>query len=155
MDWYVRKGENYMKISTRGRYAIRLMIDIAENSKGDNISLKEISNRQGISLKYLEQIIGQLCKDGLLSSSRGAKGGYKLSKNVEDYKLGEILRSSEGDLSVISCLEGNVNECPRSERCETLNFWKGLDDKINNYVDSFTLKDMISQGEPKTLNCIE
>ncbi len=134
-----------MKVSTKGRYAIRLMIDVAVNSNGNNVSLKEISSRQNISVKYLEQIVGQLSKFGLLKSTRGSQGGYKLVKEPNEYKIGDILRVTEGDLAPISCLEGGENICPRSSDCTTLGFWEGLYVVINEYVDKYTLEDLIKE----------
>lgn len=135
-----------MKISTRGRYALRTMIDIAVNSGADkNITIKEISERQDISIKYLEQIVGVLSKAHLLRSVRGAQGGYRLSRRPEDYTAGEILRLAEGGLAPIDCLEGGKNICPRRAVCPTLSFWEGLDKVISDYVDSVTLADLAQQ----------
>ena len=135
-----------MKISTRGRYALRTMIDIAVNSGTDkNITIKEISERQDISIKYLEQIVGVLSKAHLLRSVRGAQGGYRLSRRPEDYTAGEILRLAEGGLAPIDCLEGGKNICPRRAVCPTLSFWEGLDKVISDYVDSVTLADLAQQ----------
>ena len=135
-----------MKVSTKGRYAIRLMLDIALNSNGENVALKDIAARQNISIKYLEQIIGQLCKFGLLKSTRGSQGGYKLTKEPKEYKIGDILRVTEGDLAPIACLEGEDNTCPRSFECITLGFWEGLYAVINEYVDNYTLEDLIKES---------
>ena len=131
-----------MKISTKGRYALRVMIDLAINNNGKYISLKEISKRQGISNKYLEQIISLLNKAGFLETARGNLGGYKLSKLPREYIVGDILRATEGDLAPIYCLTGN-GECERKKNCKTYSFWKGLDDVINEYIDSKTLEDLI------------
>ena len=131
-----------MKISTKGRYALRVMIDLAINNNGTFISLKEISERQGISNKYLEQIISLLNKAGFLETARGNNGGYKLVKNPEEYKVGEILRATEGDLAPIYCLT-EEGECEKQQNCRTFSFWKGLDDVINDYVDSKTLADFL------------
>ena len=136
-----------MKISTRGRYALRTMIDIAVNSGSDrNITIKEISERQGISVKYLEQIVGALCKARLLRSVRGAQGGYRLVRKPEEYTAGEILRLAEGGLAPIECLEGERNDCPRRSICTTLSFWEGLDKVISDYVDSVTLAQLVPGG---------
>ena len=131
-----------MKISTRGRYALNIMIDLAMNDNGSFISLKDIANRQGISNKYLEQIIAMLNKEGYLKTARGNNGGYKLAKKPEEYSIGDILRATEGDLAPIYCLT-EEGECDRREECITFSFWKGLDDVINEYVDSKTLADLI------------
>ncbi|MGN1097806.1 MAG: RrF2 family transcriptional regulator [Clostridia bacterium] len=134
-----------MKVSTKGRYALRMMIDIALNSDGENnITIKEISERQNISVKYLEQIVNTLSKAKLLRSTRGAQGGYRLSRAPEDYTAGEILRLTEGSLAPIECLE-EENLCPRKDICTTLEFWTGLNNVINSYVDSVTLADLVQR----------
>ncbi len=130
-----------MKISTKGRYALRVMIDLAVNDKGDYVSLKDISNRQEVSLKYLEQIMAMLNKAGYVKSTRGNNGGYRLAKPPEEYKVGDILRKTEGDLAPIACVNGE--ECGKRENCKTFKFWQGLDNVINEYVDSKTLADLI------------
>ena len=131
-----------MKISTKGRYALRVMIDLALNDNGKYISLKEISERQEISNKYLEQIIALLNKAGFLETARGNTGGYKLSKKPKEYIIGDILRATEGDLTPIYCLT-EEGECNRQKDCKTFSFWKGLDDVINEYIDGKTLEDLI------------
>ena len=130
-----------MKISTKGRYALRVMIDLAVNDKGNYVSLKDISNRQEVSLKYLEQIMAMLNKAGYVKSTRGNNGGYRLAKLPEEYKVGDILRKTEGDLAPIACVNGE--ECGKRENCKTFKFWQGLDNVINEYVDSKTLADLI------------
>ena len=134
-----------MKISTKGRYALRMMIDIAENSGDELVSMKEISERQGISIKYLEQIVPGLTRAGLLRSGRGPLGGYMLTKLPEEYTAGEIIRSIEGKLVPVACLENSVNLCDRAEICKTLDFWQGLYKVIDGYVDSVTLKDFLNK----------
>lgn len=131
-----------MKISTKGRYALRLMIDLAQHDTDSYIALKEVAVRQNISIKYLEQIITVLCKSGFLKSLRGSQGGYKLSRSPQEYTAGEILRAIEGDLVPVACLQDEVNQCERSDICETIGFWNGLYDVINKYVDSVTLYDL-------------
>ena len=131
-----------MKISTKGRYALRVMIDLALHNNEKYISLKEISERQEISNKYLEQIIALLNKAGFLETARGNMGGYKLSKKPKEYIVGDILRATEGDLAPIYCLTED-GECIRQKNCKTYSFWKGLDDVINKYIDSKTLEDLI------------
>ena len=133
-----------MKISTKGRYALRLMIDLAENEKDSFVSLKDIAQRQEISVKYLEQIVTVLCKIGFLKSLRGSQGGYKLAKTPEEYTVGDILRVTEGDLAPVACLEDEHNQCLRYPTCSTISFWKGLYDTVNKYVDSVTLADLIN-----------
>lgn len=131
-----------MKVSTKGRYALRVMIDLAMNSNGKYISLKDIATRQEISNKYLEQIISLLNKAGYLETARGNTGGYKLAKEPKEYKIGDILRVTEGDLAPIYCLTKD-GECNRQKGCKTYSFWKGLDNVIKEYIDSRTLEDLI------------
>lgn len=131
-----------MKISSKGRYALRIMIDLATHNSGDFISLKDIAIRQESSIKYLEQIVAMLNKAGYLETARGNNGGYKLSKKPEEYTVGDILRATEGDLAPIYCLT-EEGECNKKENCKTFNFWKGLDSVINEYVNSKTLEDLI------------
>ena len=135
-----------MKISTKGRYALRLMIDVAEHSNGNYVSLKDIATRQELSTKYLEQIVGQLSKAGFLKSSRGAQGGYQLARSPEEYTVGDILRLTEGNLAPVTCLQDDENQCQRCEGCATLDFWTGLYRVINQYIDRFTLADL-GKGE--------
>ncbi len=132
-----------MKISTKGRYALRIMVDIAENSKNSIVSISGISNRQEISNKYLEQIISKLVKAGFLESSRGQTGGYRLTKKPNEYTVGDILRVSEGNLAPLKCLYDY--KCSRQEGCSTYSFWEGLDKAINNYADSITLEDLLKK----------
>jgi Rrf2 family protein len=129
-----------MKISTRGRYALRVMIDLAINGKENYISLKDIANRQEISMKYLEQIVSILNKAGLVDTLRGNNGGYKLNRKPSEYRVGDILRVAEGDLTPVYCVH---EECSRKKNCKTYSFWKGLDQVISDYVDSKTLDDLI------------
>lgn len=136
-----------MKISTKGRYALRLMIDLAKNYDGKYITLKEVSKRQEISIKYLEQITTQLCRAEYLISVRGPKGGYKLSKEPKNYTVGDILRVTEGSLAPIACLEDEKNSCTRCGVCATIEFWKGLYKVIEDYVNSVTLEDLIKNSD--------
>lgn len=131
-----------MKISTKGRYALRVMIDLALNSNGKYITAREISKRQEISNKYLEQIIAMLNKAGYLETARGNTGGYKLTRKPSEYVIGDILKATEGNLTPIDCLT-EEGKCKRQEECKTYFFWKGLDDTINEYVNSKTLEDLI------------
>ena len=128
-----------MKISTRGRYALRFMIDLAQHKQDEFIPLKDISERQGISIKYLEQITSLLSKYGLLQSVRGPQGGYKLARPQNRYTVGEILRITEGDLAPVSCLEANATGCSRQSICATIKLWEGLGKVINAYLDGITL----------------
>ncbi len=139
----MKKGRAFEMISTRGRYAIRLMIDLAENGEGGYIPLKDIAERQNISKKYLEQIIPLFNKSDVLKTSRGAQGGYKLSRSPDKYTVGEILRITEGSLAPVACLEQEPNQCERCNECITLPVWKGLERIINEYLDSITLQDLI------------
>lgn len=128
-----------MKISTRGRYALRMMIDLAQQDTGDWIALRDISARQGISMKYLEQIVTPLTSAGLLKSLRGAKGGYRLARPAERYTPGEILRAIEGSMVPVACMEDEENACPRYACCTTIAFWQGLSNVINSYLNGTTL----------------
>ena len=132
-----------MKISTKGRYALRLMTDVAIYGGEGYVSLKDVAERQQISLKYLEQIAGTLGKAGMLRSSRGSQGGYRLTREPAAYTLGSILRLTEGNLAPVACLEGPDNPCERCEGCSTLDFWTGLYAAVNDYVDQYTLADLV------------
>ena len=132
-----------MRVSTKGRYALRMMIDIAEQRVDEWIPIKDISERQGISLKYLEQIVTNLTRAGLLRSGRGSGGGYMLTKTPDKYTAGEILRAIEGKLTPVACLDDEINQCERSNCCQTLGFWTGLYQVIDDYVNSVTLQDLL------------
>lgn len=132
-----------MKISTKGRYALRLMMDLAMNNTGEPVRIKDIAARQEISDKYLEQIISTLNKAGYVKSIRGPQGGYRLTKAPEQYTVGMILRLTEGSLAPVSCLEDEVNTCPRQDGCATLRLWQMLDTAISNIVDKVTLADIV------------
>ena len=132
-----------MKISTRGRYALRLMMDIAMHDSGEPVRIKDIARRQEVSEKYLEQIIAILNKAGFVRSIRGPKGGYTLSKKPEEYTAGMILRLTEGSLAPVSCLELDVNDCPRQDQCATLELYKRIDDAVHQVVDNVTLADLV------------
>lgn len=132
-----------MKVSTKGRYALRLMIDIAVNSNDRPVSIKEIARRQGISEKYLEQIISILNSAGFVRSVRGAQGGYILRKDPREYTVGMILRLTEGSLAPVACIEDNVVQCDRVENCATIEVWRRLNDAINGVVDNITLADLV------------
>jgi len=135
-----------MKFSTRGRYALRLMIDIAQNEGGGYVALKDVADRQGISVKYLEQITTKLSKAGLVSSFRGCTGGYKTKKDSKECTAGEILRAAEGNLATVDCLKGEKNTCSRCITCSTLRFWADLSKAINDFADSVTLFDLIQNA---------
>ena len=136
-----------MKISTKGRYALRLMLDLAINNTGEFIPLKNVSERQDISVKYLEQIITVLVKAGFVKGLRGSRGGYKLAKKPEDYTVGMILRLTEGSLAPVACLDDEINTCERACDCITLGLWQELYDAINGVVDNITLADLIERAE--------
>lgn len=132
-----------MKISTKGRYALRLMLDLAMNDKEEPVRVREIAGRQEISDKYLEQIISVLAKAGYVKSIRGPQGGYRLVRAPGSYTVGSILRLTEGNLSPVACLEDEVNLCSRQEDCMTLPLWEKLDEAIKSVVDHVTLQDLI------------
>ena len=138
-----------MKISTTGRYALRLMIDLAENSSGNPVSLKDVAKRQGISDKYLEQIISVLNKAGYVRSVRGAQGGYLLKSDPETYTVGMILRQTEGSLAPVSCIEDDEIICDRQEQCVTSIVYKKINDAISNVVDNITLQDLVDWQSEK------
>ncbi len=138
-----------MKISTKGRYALRLMMDVAMHGGAGFVSLKDAAARQQISMKYLEQIAGTLSKAGMLRSGRGAQGGYSLSRPPEQYTVGSILRLTEGNLAPVACLEPEENPCERCGACATLDFWTGLYATVNAYVDRFTLADLVRAEREK------
>ena len=137
-----------MKVSTKGRYALRLMVDLAEYNTGENISLKEIAARQEISFKYLEQIITMLNRAGFVKSVRGPQGGYRLAKEPKDYTVGEILRLTEGSLAPVPCLEPK-NLCERENDCATIDFWKTFYDAMLKVVDETTLADLVENKQKK------
>ena len=132
-----------MLISTKGRYALRVMIDLAEHQAEGFIPLKVIAQRQDISEKYLESIIKQMVKAKLVSGLRGKGGGYRLTKAPEQYTVGSILRITEDSMAPVACLEPGSEACPRAAECRTLSLWRGLDKVINDYLDDFTLADLM------------
>lgn len=132
-----------MLISTKGRYALRVMIDLAEHQAEGFIPLKVIAQRQDISEKYLESIIKQMVKAKLVSGLRGKGGGYRLTKAPEQYTVGSILRITEDSMAPVACLEPGSEVCPRAAECRTLSLWRGLDKVINDYLDDFTLADLM------------
>lgn len=145
-----------MKISTKGRYALRLMTDLAVHKDDGYISIKSIATRQGISEKYLEQIIKMLAKEKLVESTRGAQGGYKLTREPVDYTVGEILRVTEGSLAPVACLESDENTCENCMDCVTLEIWQCVLDAVNEVVDSITLQylaDKQKRNEANSAHC--
>ena len=135
-----------MKISTKGRYATRVMLDLALHDTGECIKAKDIAARQGISEKYLEQIISILNKAGYVKSVRGAQGGYRLAKAPKEYTVGMILRLTEGSLAPVACLEDGADACERWETCETLDVWRDLYGAINQVVDGVTIADLAEKA---------
>lgn len=134
-------------MSTKGRYALTIMANLAKNYSEDRfISLKEISEKENISLKYLEKLMINLNKNDYFITSRGSSGGYKLKYNPDKYIIGDILRSVEGDLAPVNCIT-NKSYCDKKEKCDTYDFWQGLYENINKYVDSKTLKDYIKEAK--------
>lgn len=138
-----------MKISTRGRYALRLMLDLAVYNTGEPISLKDVARRQQISEKYLEQIISLLNKAGFVRSVRGAQGGYMLRKDPAEYTVGMILRLTEGDLAPVSCVGSDSVACERRQECVTVRIWEQMNDAVNQVVDGITLADMVGWQQEK------
>ena len=133
-----------MMISTRGRYALRVMIDLAEHSNGGYIPMKEVAQRQEISLKYIERIVPVLTKSGCVEGVHGKGGGYRLTRPPEDYTVGEILRLAEGDLSPVACLQEGAKPCPRAAECRTLPMWKEYYDLTRRYFDGITLANLMA-----------
>lgn len=134
-----------MFISTRGRYALRVMIDLAEHRSDGNISMKSVAERQDISLKYLEKILPILVKEKMIEGVHGKGGGYRLTNEPESYRVGDILRLTEGDLAPVACLECNAKPCSRTTECRTLPMWNELNDLINDFLNSKTLADLMKQ----------
>ena len=143
-----------MKISTKGRYALRLMIDLAERSDGTPVSLKEVAKRQNISENYLEQIISVLNRAGFVRSIRGAQGGYLLKKEPKDYTVGMILRLTEGSLAPVACIEDDEVICERQNACVTIMVWKRINDAISGVVDSITLQDLVDWQHERNGNYV-
>ena len=132
-----------MLISTRGRYALRVMLDLAENGNEEYIAMKKIAERQGISLKYLERILPVLTQNKIIEGIHGKGGGYRLTRKAEEYKIGEVLRLTEGDFAPVSCLECGAEPCKYADGCKTLPMWTKLHDLIGGYLDSVTLADLL------------
>ena len=143
-----------MKISTKGRYALRMLLDLAEHRNNGFVSLRDIAERQGISKKYLEQIVPLLNKSDFLRTNRGFQGGYMLAKDPDQYTVGAILRVTEGNLAPIACLDtpDDLNLCGRCEDCMTLSMWQGLYDVITDYLDGITLQDILDKQANRLAN---
>lgn len=134
-----------MLVSTRGRYAIRVMIDLAEHRHGKFIPMKEIADRQEVSLKYMTKIMQALTKSGLLDGQHGKGGGYKLNREPADYRVGDILRLTEGTLAPVACLDVTDCRCDRAAECHTRPMWNELDRIINEYLDGITIADLMEE----------
>ena len=141
-----------MKISTKGRYALRMLMDLAAHQGDGYIPLKEIAARQNISKKYLEQIVPLLNSYDILLTNRGYQGGYKLANRPDQYKVGDILRITEGSLAPVNCLEQDPNQCPMKEECPTLSMWQGLNKVITDYLDNITLQDLLDRQQSEFVN---
>lgn len=136
-----------MMISTRGRYALRVMLDLAQHNGEGYIPMKTVAERQELSLKYIERIIPALSKNKLVEGVHGKGGGYRLSRLPQEYTVGEILRLTEGNLAPVSCLECNAETCKRADVCKTLPMWTEFHKMVNNYFDSITLEDLMKKPE--------
>ena len=141
-----------MKISTKGRYATRVMLDLAINNTGECIKVKDIAARQEISEKYLEQIIAVLNKAGYVKSVRGAQGGYRLAKDPKEYTVGMILRLTEGSMAPVTCLEEGTTECERCDTCETLEVWREVYEAVNRVIDNVTIADLVEKRRKRLEN---
>ena len=134
-----------MIVSTRGRYALRVLIDLVEHGEEERIPLKDVAERQEISQKYIESIMTLLSKNGFVDGVHGKGGGYKLNRAPEDYKVGDILRLTEGTLAPVACLEAGAAPCPKKEQCRTIPMWTKLDELIEGYLDSVSIKDLMKK----------
>ncbi|MBR3081773.1 MAG: Rrf2 family transcriptional regulator [Clostridiales bacterium] len=136
-----------MMVSTRGRYALRVIIDLAENAGDGHVPMREVAERQGLSLKYLERILPLLVSANLVEGVHGKGGGYRLSKDPSKISVGEVLRITEGDIAPVACLENNAVTCEHINDCRTLPVWKGLNDRINEYLDSVSIADLMKDSQ--------
>ena len=141
-----------MNVTSKGRYALRVMMDLAQHTEDGFVSLKTVAERQGISMKYLEMIVGCLKKAELLDSTRGKEGGYRLNRAPEAYSVGEILHSIEDNLAPVACIKDGVIQCERAELCATVPMWKELDDITNAYLYGVTLQDLLSGDKWKAVD---
>lgn len=141
-----------LKISTKGRYALRIMIDLAHHIEGGPVSLRAVADRQKVTLKYMESIMSLLLKEELVVSTRGKAGGYKLARQPKEYNVYEILHAAEGNLAPVQCLTLSINDCPLQKVCPTLPMWEGLDSLVKNYLMNYTL-DMMITGELQSNLC--
>ncbi len=140
-----------MKISTKGRYALRFMLDLAQHQQEGYVALKDIAQRQGISKKYLEQIVPLLNKADILRANRGYQGGYMLAKSPDKYTVGDILRITEGSIVPVACLDETAGPCSRSDSCMTLGIWKGLNKVITDYLDGITLQKILDDSREQAI----
>ena len=132
-------------VSTRGRYALRVMVDLAENAKDGYVPMREVAERQGLSLKYLERILPQLVADNLVEGVHGKGGGYRLSRDPAEISVAEVLKVSEGDIAPVACLEDGAKLCDRIDECRTISVWKGLNERINEYLESVKIADLMKE----------
>ena len=132
-------------VSTRGRYALRVIIDLAENAKDGYVPMREVAERQGLSLKYLERILPQLVADNLVEGVHGKGGGYRLSRDPAEISVAEVLKVSEGDIAPVACLEDGAKLCDRIDECRTISVWKGLNERINEYLESVKIADLMKE----------
>lgn len=136
-----------MKISTRGRYALRVMIDLAEHSDDGYTAMKAVAERQGVSLKYMEKILPLLVGAGLVEGVTGKRGGYRLTREPQAYKVGDVLRLTEGSLSPVACVDCDAKHCDKAAECRTRPMWSELSKRINDYLDGVTLEDLMRKSE--------
>lgn len=141
-----------LKISTKGRYALRIMIDLAHHLEEGAVSLRAVAERQNVTLKYMESIMSLLLREELVISSRGKSGGYKLTRAPKDYNVYEILHAAEGNLAPVQCLATAINDCPLQSTCPTLPMWEGLDTIVQDYLKGYTL-DMLAREESREHRC--
>lgn len=143
-----------MLISTRGRYALRVLIDLAECPTDRYIPMKEVAERQEISLKYLERIVPILSKNGIIEGVQGKGGGYRLVKSPQAIRIGDILRLTEGDLAPVACLETGAAVCPKADKCQTYPLWVEFNELVNDFFDKKTLADVIVTGNDRSSGCV-
>ncbi|MDD6041486.1 MAG: Rrf2 family transcriptional regulator [bacterium] len=137
-----------MLISTRGRYALRIMLDLAAHQSEGYIAMKHVADRQGLSLKYVEKIMPVLSRSRYVVGVHGKGGGYQLARSPQEYRVGDILRLAEGDLAPVACLSCSAEKCERAPHCPTLPMWKEFHSMVNNYFDGITLADLMTQNNP-------
>lgn len=142
-----KDGAGTMMVSTKGRYALRLAIEVATSgADGTPVTMRLAAERQQLSIKYLEQLGGALVRAGVLKSIRGVYGGYLLARPADQLTAGDVLHATEGSCAPVACLEDDADVCPRRDECVSINFWRGLEEVIENYVDSVTLADLVKMG---------